>query len=89
MVLAFHCYSGYKKQNTDFFQVTFFKESNNMLVKRLQGLRVVSFGQSKTLLVYFSLWLVFFGFSEKTRQNKYFLQKVILFFFMQIASLMC
>ena len=30
LVSALHCYSGDKKQNTDFFQITRFKESKNM-----------------------------------------------------------
>ena len=34
LVLALHCYSGDKIQNTDFFQITCFKENKNMMVEQ-------------------------------------------------------
>ena len=40
LVLALHCYSGDKKQNTDFFQITCFAENKNMAVEK--NLRVAT-----------------------------------------------
>ena len=37
LVLALHCYSGDKKQTTDFFQTISFKESKNTVVKKPQS----------------------------------------------------
>ena len=34
VALILHCYSGDKKQNKDFFQVTCFKESKNMTAEK-------------------------------------------------------
>ena len=34
LVLTLHCYSGNKKQNTDLFQITCFKEGKNMVVEK-------------------------------------------------------
>ena len=36
-MLALHCYSGDKKQTTDFFQTISFKESKNTVVKKPQS----------------------------------------------------
>ena len=36
LVLAFHCYSGDNKQNTDFLQITCFKECKNTTVETFE-----------------------------------------------------
>ena len=34
LILALYCYSGDKKQNTDFFQNTYFKQHKNLVVEK-------------------------------------------------------